>query len=32
MSAATVTLTEHTFDEEIKSAAGPIVVDFWAEW
>jgi thioredoxin 1 len=32
MSAATVTLTEHTFDEEIKSATGPIVVDFWAEW
>jgi thioredoxin 1 len=32
MSAATLTLTEQTFDEEIKSATTPILVDFWAEW
>jgi thioredoxin 1 len=28
----TLTLTEHTFDEEIKGAAEPVLVDFWAEW
>jgi thioredoxin 1 len=28
----TLTLTEHTFDEEIKGAEGPVLVDFWAEW
>jgi thioredoxin 1 len=27
-----LTLTEHTFDEEIKGAVEPILVDFWAEW
>ncbi|TSA52018.1 MAG: thioredoxin [Actinobacteria bacterium] len=27
-----VTLTSSTFDETIKSANGPILVDFWAEW
>jgi thioredoxin 1 len=32
MGTATTTLTEQTFDEEIKSATVPIVVDFWAEW
>jgi thioredoxin 1 len=32
MGAATTTLTEQTFDEEIKSATVPMVVDFWAEW
>lgn len=25
-------LTEATFDEEIGSAAEPVLVDFWAEW
>jgi thioredoxin 1 len=25
-------LTDATFDEEINGAAGPVVVDFWAEW
>jgi thioredoxin 1 len=27
-----LTLTEQTFDEEIKSASTPVLVDFWAEW
>jgi thioredoxin 1 len=27
-----VTLTDQTFDEEIKSAGQPVLVDFWAEW
>jgi thioredoxin 1 len=27
-----VTLTEQTFDEEIKGATEPVLVDFWAEW
>jgi thioredoxin 1 len=26
------TLTDSTFDEEIKAAAEPVLVDFWAEW
>jgi thioredoxin 1 len=25
-------LTDQTFDEEIKSATEPVLVDFWAEW
>jgi thioredoxin 1 len=29
---ADLTLTESTFDEEIKSAEAPVLVDFWAEW
>lgn len=29
---STRTLTDTTFDEEVKSATEPIVVDFWAEW
>ena len=32
MGDATVTLTEQTFDEEIKAATEPVLVDFWAEW
>ena len=32
MSDHALTLTEKTFDEEIKGAEGPILVDFWAEW
>ena len=27
-----LTLTDQTFDEEIKSATAPVLVDFWAEW
>lgn len=27
-----VTLTSSSFDEVIKSASTPILVDFWAEW
>jgi thioredoxin 1 len=27
-----LTLTEQTFDEEIKGAGEPVLVDFWAEW
>ena len=27
-----LTLTEHTFDEEIKGAETAVLVDFWAEW
>jgi thioredoxin 1 len=27
-----LTLTDQTFDEEIKSATGAVLVDFWAEW
>jgi thioredoxin len=27
-----VTLTDGTFDEEIKSSSEPVLVDFWAEW
>ncbi len=26
------TLTASTFDEEIKTATEPVLVDFWAEW
>jgi thioredoxin 1 len=32
MSQHEVTLTDSTFDEEIKSSAEPVLVDFWAEW
>ena len=28
----TLTLTDQTFDEEVKAAAEPVLVDFWAEW
>ncbi|MHB1535841.1 MAG: thioredoxin [Acidimicrobiales bacterium] len=27
-----LTLTDQTFDEEIKAAGQPVLVDFWAEW
>ena len=27
-----LTLTEQTFDEEIKGCEHPVLVDFWAEW
>ena len=32
MAGATLTLTDQTFDEEIKSSSEPVLVDFWAEW
>ncbi len=27
-----ITLTDHTFDEQIKNSPIPILVDFWAPW
>ena len=27
-----LTLTDSTFDEEIKASSEPVLVDFWAEW
>ena len=30
--ATITTLTDSTFDEEIKGADEPVLVDFWAEW
>ncbi|MFM8776681.1 MAG: thioredoxin family protein, partial [Actinomycetota bacterium] len=27
-----LTLTSSNFDETVKSASTPIIVDFWAEW
>ena len=32
MSHAALTLTDETFDEEVKSSEQPLLVDFWAEW
>ena len=32
MSTATVIATDATFDEVLGSTAGPVLVDFWAEW
>jgi thioredoxin 1 len=28
----TLALTDQTFDEEVKAATEPVLVDFWAEW
>ncbi len=32
MGDATVTVTDATFDEQVRMAAQPVLVDFWAEW
>ena len=32
MAAGITDLTDATFDEEIKGADEPVLVDFWAEW
>ncbi len=32
MAAGISTLSDATFNEEIGSADGPVLVDFWAEW
>jgi len=32
MAAGIVTLSDVSFDEELKSSVEPVLVDFWAEW
>lgn len=32
MSDAIVVLSDDNFDEEVKKAEGPVLVDFWAPW
>jgi thioredoxin 1 len=32
MAEGILTLTDSTFDEQVGSAAAPMLVDFWAEW
>lgn len=32
MSDAIVALSDATFEEEVKQAEGPVLVDFWAPW
>ena len=31
MGASTITVTDATFDEEVKGSSEPVLVDFWAE-
>ena len=32
MGAATIAVTDATFDAEVRNSTVPVVVDFWAEW
>jgi thioredoxin 1 len=32
VSESTITITDNTFDEQIKTSSTPVLVDFWAEW
>lgn len=32
MGAATIAVTDATFDAEVRNSPVPVVVDFWAEW
>ena len=32
MSENIVTLSDASFDTDVVNAAGPVLVDFWAEW
>ena len=32
MSQSTITVTDSTFDEQVKTSSTPVLVDFWAEW
>jgi thioredoxin 1 len=32
MQGLAITVTDASFDEEVKSASEPVLVDFWAEW
>ena len=29
---ATISVTDETFESEVKQSVTPVVVDFWAEW